>query len=375
MTDKELREIRRRFRHNKSNILSIKGCIVDKDKTIKSYINQSLINSVSDECEKLLSIMKKTLSGHVGINLYDLEYSAQQVMESSEHALLNELRNSNLSNEDALNTFYEKVIESVISETQYAILIASDNYDVFSYNKDGEREEDSSTVFSYIVCCICPIKESKPALYFSNFDNSFRTTDNYHLLSNPDFGFMFPTFDDRATNLYKVQFYSRDVTNIHSDFIKNIFNLESPKASAEQKESFGSCLTETLAEDCNFELVKTVHEHVSELVNEHKIAKEEEPLIITKSTFKSVLESSGVSDEKVRHFEEKFEEEFGQNAKVSPDSIVDTKKFEVNTPYVSIKIDPERSDLISTQIINGSRFILIRANDGIEINGVNVDIT
>lgn len=374
MTDKELREIRRRFRHNKSNILSIKGCIVDKDKTIKAYINQSLINTVSDECEKLLSVIKKTLSGSIGVNLYDLEYSAQQVMESSEHALLCELRNSNLNNEEALNCFYNKVIESVISETEYAILIASDNYDVFSYNKDGEREEDSSMVFSYIVCCVCPIKESKPALYYSNFDNLFRTTDNYHLLSNPEFGFMFPTFDDRATNLYKVQFYSKDVTNIHSDFIRNIFKLDSPKASAEQKESFGVCLTETLADDCNFNLVKSVHEHVSELVNEHKITKDEEPLTITKSTFKTVLESSGVSDEKVEYFETKFDSEFGVNAKVPPSSIIDTKKFEVNTPYVSIKIDPERSDLISTQIINGSRYILIRANDGIEVNGVNVDI-
>ncbi len=373
MTDKELREIRRRFRHNKNNILTIKGCIVDKEKSIKSYINHSLVNSISDDCDKLLSIMKKTLSGNLGINLYDLEYTPQQVMESEEHALLTELRKSNLNNDEALQIFFNKVIESVICESEYAVLIASDNYDVFSYSEDGEREEDSSTVFNYIVCCICPIKESKSELYFSNFDNSFRTTDNYHILANPDFGFMFPTFDDRASNIYKVQFYSKDVTNIHSDFIKNVFNIDSPKASSEQKECFSTCLTQTLTDDCSFNLVKSVHEHVSELVNEHKLSKEEEPLTITKSTFKNVLESSGVSDKKVEEFETKFDSEFGVNAKVTPSSIIDTKKFEVNTPYVSIKIDPERSDLISTQIIDGSRYILIRANDSIEINGVTID--
>ena len=54
---------------------------------------------------------------------------------------------------------------------------------------------------------------------------------------------------------------------------------------------------------------------------------------------------------------------------------MDIKKFEVATPYVTIKVDPERSDLISTEIINGSKYILIRANDGIEVNGVNIDLS
>ncbi len=374
MNDKELREIRRRFRHNKSNITSIKGCIVDKDKTIKAYINQSLINSVSEDCDKLLCTIKKTLSGSVGTNLYDLEYSAMQVMESAEHALLCELNNSGLNNEEALSAFYNRIIESVISETAYAILIASDNYDVFNYTADGEKEEDSSSVFSYFVCCICPIKEAKPFLYYNDFDKTFRITDNHHLIGNPDFGFMFPTFDDRASNIYKVQFYSKDVNNIHADFIRNIFNLDCPKPSAEQKESFGTCLTEALEEDCDLNLLKSVHEHVTELVSEHKINKEEEPLTLTKQSFRNVLESSGVSSERVEEFETKFEKEFGENAQVPPSSIIDTKKFEVNTPYVSIKVDPERSDLISTQVIDGSRYILIRANDNVEVNGVNIDL-
>ncbi len=375
MNDKELREIRRRFRHNKSNILSIKGCIVDRDKTIKSYINQSMINTISDDCEKLLSVMKKTLSGNVGTSLYELEYSAAQVMESDEHKLLMEIRNTNLGNEDALNVLYSKIIDSVIFESEYAILLACDNYDVFSYTESGEREEDSTTVFSYIVCAICPIKESKPAIYYSGFDNSFRMTDQHALLSNPEIGFMFPAFDDRTANIYKALFYSKDIANAHPDFIKNVFNTEIPKASAEQKECFGECLTQTLSEDCNLNVIKSVHEHVNELVQEHKMTKQEEPLTLSKTSFKNVLESCGVSDEKVEEFENKFEAEFGKNAEVAPTAIMDIKKFEVATPYVSIKVDPERSDLISTQIINGSRYILIRANDGVEVNGVNIDIS
>lgn len=373
MNDKEIREIRRRFRPNKSNITNIKGYVINREKQVAAIINQSLINTISDDCEKLLSVLKKVLSGTKGANLYDLEYTAQQVMESPEHKLLMDMRDSNLSNDDAVNYFISKVIENVFFDGEYIILLASDNYDVFSYDENGDKKEESDSVFSYIVCAVCPIKESKPSLYYSNFDNTFRTTDNHHLIANPEFGFMFPCFDDRATNIYKVQFYTKDVKSNHENFINSIFNVSCPKPAPEQKECFSNCLSETLQEDCSFELIKNIHDHVSEMVQIHSEANEDEPLTLTKSSFKTVLQESGIAEEKIEVFETKFEEEFGSNAEIIPSTIVDVKKLEVSTPYISIKVDPSRSDLISTEIINGSRYILIRANDNIEINGVTID--
>ena len=375
MTEKEIREIRRRFRQNKSNIVSIRGCIVDNEKNIKSYIYQSMINSISDDCDKLLSVMKKVLSGGLGTNLVDLEYKAAEIIESEEHQLLMKLRDSSLKDDDLLNSFYSKIIESVHFDGSYAILFASDNYDVFSYTESGDREEDSSSVFSYIVCAVCPIKQSKSGLYFSDFDNSFRSVEERMILGNPELGFMFPSFDDRSSNIYKAQLYTKNVADIHPQFIKNIFNVEIPMASTEQKDNFENCLTETLAEECNFNVVRAVHDQVTEMVQEHKTTKQEEPLRLSKATFRNVLETCGIDEEKVERFENTFEERFGKNAEIPPQSIVDIKKFEVATPYVSIKVDPERSDLISTQIINGSRYILIRANDNVEVNGVSIDIS
>lgn len=373
MNDKEIREIRRRFRPNKNNITAIKGYVVNREKQVSAIINQSLINTISDDIEKLLSLLKKVLSGTKGINSYDLEYTAQELLESPEHKLLMDMRDSNLNNDDAVNYFISKVIESVSFDSDYIILLAADNYDVFSYDENGTKAEESDSVFNYMICSICPIKESKPSLYYSNFDNTFRTTDNHHLISNPGLGFMFPCFDDRATNIYKAQFYTKDAKNSHTEFINNIFNIAAPKPAPEQKECFSSCLAETLKEDCSFELVKNIHDHVSEMIQIHSESDEEEPLLLTKSSFKTVLQDSGVSEEKIEVFENKFDEDFGQNAHIIPTTILDTKKIEVSTPYISIKVDPERSDLISTEIINGSRYILIRANDGIEINGVNID--
>ena len=146
-------------------------------------------------------------------------------------------------------------------------------------------------------------------------------------------------------------------------------------SASQKKDNFDSCLKETLQDECNFEVVRSVHDQIAEMVEEHKATKQEEPLKLSKNHLKSVLEYCGVAEEKVEEFGEKFDEQFGKNAEVAPKSIVDVKKFQLNTPDISIKVNPERTDLVSTQVINGVRYIMIRANEGVEVNGVNIDIS
>ena len=57
-----------------------------------------------------------------------------------------------------------------------------------------------------------------------------------------------------------------------------------------------------------------------------------------------------------------------------PQNLVDVKQFEVRTPDIIIKVSPERSDLIKTQIIDGKKYIMIRAEDNVEVNGVPIKI-
>ena len=373
MNDKELREIRRRFRPDKSNILSIKGCLVNSEKTIVSRFNQVIAQTSLEESEKLLGIMKKSLSVGLGTNLLDLEFDGMNIADNPHHKLLMDLRNTALKDENILEEFYQKVINSVYFEGSFAILLGFDSYDVFSYSESGEKE-DSSEVFNYIVCSICPVKPLNSGLYFRQFDNTFRSIEEHTMLGTPEIGFMFPAFDNRSSNIYGTLFHTRHIADIHPLFIESIFGIEPPMSAPEQKNSFGSCLKDTLENECDFSVVCSVHNQISEMVEEHKASKEEEPLKLSKQTFKTVLEYCGVDGEKVEKFSEKFESQFGKNAQIAPKSIVDVKKFQLETPDVTIKVNPERTDLVSTQIINGVKYILIRASEGVEVNGFDVEI-
>ena len=53
-------------------------------------------------------------------------------------------------------------------------------------------------------------------------------------------------------------------------------------------------------------------------------------------------------------------------------NIANTRKFEVKTPDVIVQVNPARSDLVDTRIIDGRQCIVIEINDAVEVNGIPV---
>lgn len=375
MNEKEIAEIRRRFRPDRSNISRIRGCYVNDQSEIVSEFSQSLVSMSQQESEELLAILKKTLSGTIGKNLIDIEFATRQVLEGDDHKLLMTLRNSSLDDETAIHDFYGRVIQALNMEGNYLILLAFDKYDVPFYTKDGEKQDDSSEVFSYFLCSVCPVKQTKPALGYFIPENTFRNITADWVVSAPELGFMFPAFDDRSANIYNALYYTRNIAESHPEFIDAVFKTEPPMPAAAQKETFQSLLGDSVADDCSLDVVQAVHGQLSGMIEEHKANKEDEPLTVSKKTVGGVLRSCGVSDSRVTAFEEKYDAEFGADTEISPRNIVDTKQFEVRTPDVVIRVNPERGDLIETRVIDGAKYILIRADDGVEVNGVNISIS
>ncbi|MEG1875355.1 MAG: DUF4317 domain-containing protein [Angelakisella sp.] len=375
MNEKEIAEIRRRLRPDKSNITSVRGCYVNEKSEIISEFNQSLHTTPQEDTESILGILKKTLSGTIQKNLLDIVFATKQVVDSEEHKLLMALKNSGLGDEEAVQAFFRRAIDAITMEGNYLILLAHDKYDVAYRSADGEQQADaSSEVYSYILCSICPIKTTKPALSYSVFQNEFHNCKLDWLVAPPELGFLFPAFDDRSSNIYGALYYSRDIAETHQQFVDGVFCTQLPMPAAAQKETFESMLADTLDEDCRYEVVQAVHGQLCELIAEHKANKAEEPLVISKSTVKSVLQSCGVSESHMTAFEAKYDAEFGPQADLSPRNIVDTKQLELHTPDVTIRVNPERSDLVKTRIIDGTKYIMIRADENVEVNGVSIHI-
>lgn len=375
MNEKEVAELRRRFRQDKSGITHIRGCYVNENREVMAEFDQSLAMMGQEEGEKFLAILRKALSGTLSKNLVDLTFATEQVVHGEEHKLLMELRRSAIKNEEAVQAFFQRVIGTLNLEGNYLVMLVHDAYDVPYRSKDDEKQADASAeVFSYILCAVCPVKQTKPGLGYSVHENEFHNCHLDWVVSAPELGFLFPAFDDRSTNLYGALYYNRDTTENHAEFVDAVFKSGAPMPAAEQKETFQSLLGETLEDECCFEVVQAVQGELCGLIASHKESKVVEPLIISKSTVRQVLSSCGVSDSHMEAFETQFDDQFGTDADLSPRNLVDTKQLEIKTPDVTIRVNPERSDLVETRVLNGKKYILIRADEGVEVNGVSIHI-
>ena len=375
MNNKEIGEIRRHLRRDRSNMPAIYGCYVNDNKEIISQFRQSLGIMPENEAEKYFTLLKRTLSGSIGKNLIDITFRTAQVADSPEHKLLMGLRESGLKDENLLEEFYKKAIETISLESSYLILLGCDRYDVPFKSKDGESQRDNSDeVYTYIICAVCPVKQTKPTLHYVPEEKQFHDGAMNQIVSAPEMGFLFPAFDDRATNIYNALYYTHDIKESHEDFVAAVFNAPIPKPAAEQKKSFEALLTNALDEECNLDVVQTVHDQICQRIELHKESKVPEPLLISKEEVKDVLASCGVTDPHIAKFSVDYDEAFGFEAQLHPKNIIDDRHFEIHTPDVSIKVAPERSDLIETRVIGGVKYILINAEEDVEVNGVSIHI-
>ena len=375
MNTKEIGEIRRRLRRERSNITAIYGCYVNDNKEMITQFRQSTGMMPENEADKYYGFLRRALSGSIGRNLIDITFKTSQVADSPEHKLLMRLRETKLQDEELRMEFYKKVMETVDLEGNYLILIGCDSYDVPFKSKDGDTQNDASEeTYTYLICAICPVKETKANLHYVPEEKLFHDGAMNQMVSAPALGFLFPAFDDRATNIYNALYYTRDVKEGQDAFVAAIFNAPVPQPAAEQKKTFEALLTTSLGEDCSMDVVQTVHDQLCQRIEMHKESKIPEPLLISKADVTEVLTSCGVSDQHMAKFSVDYDAAFGFEAELHPRNIIDDKRFEVKTPDVVIKVDPARSDLIETRVIDGVRYIMICADEDIEVNGVSIHV-
>lgn len=371
MIKKEISEIKRQFTPSGCSISRICGCYVDGEKNKKTEFKEAFLSLPEEDMFKYFEILRKALSGTIGKNLITLDFPLETEKEGGTQEFLLRLRNSRLQDDELLDSFYDRVIDIYEYTGNYLILLIHDAYDIPGRTSDGlDMEDASDEVYSYILCCICPVDLSKPGLSYNELQNTFQNRTRDWVVGMPDLGFLFPAFHDRSTDIHSSLYYSKNANDLHEPFIERLFGCPLPLAADFQKETFQAIIEETLGDACDYDTVKTIHENLNEMLEEHKDAPE--PLILDKYQVKALLESSGVEEEQLQDFDKNFDEAAGEKASIYATNIANPRAFEVKTPDVIVKVNPERTDLIETREIGGRQCLVIAVDGGVEVNGILV---
>lgn len=373
MIKQEINEIKRLFTPNSCSITRICGCYVDGEKNKKTDFKEAFLSLPEEETFKYFELLRKTLSGSIGKNLLNLEFPTDTELEGGTQEFLLKLRDSKLKDDALLEEFYDRVIGSYEYVGNYLILLIHDAYDVPGKALDGMTMDDASdTVFEYLLCCICPVALSKPGLSYDASLNEFHNRIRDWVVNMPETGFLFPSFNDRATDIHSTLFFNKNPEEPHSEFVEGILGCSLPLSAGSQKETFQTIIEETLGEDCEYEVVKSIHENLAEMIEEHKEIPE--PLTLDKKEVKNLLEKSGVEEEKLKDFDALYDAAAGDDTALFVSNVASTRSFEVKTPDVVVKVNPDRADLVNTMMVDGRRCLVIEINDQVEVNGINVSV-
>ena len=371
MNKKEVLEIRKQFSPQNCAITRICGCYVDGDKEKKLEFKEAFLSLPEEEEYKYFDLFKRTLSGTVGKNLLNMSFPLEEEQKGGAQEFLVQLKDSRLTDDMLVSEFYDKVIENYDFGEHYLILLIHAAYDVPGKASDGmEMYDASDTVYDYILCSICPVSLSKAGLCYNAEHNSIEDRIRDWIVNDPVNGFLFPAFNDRASDVHGLLYYSKKPEELQEVFLTQVLGCSQVLSAGTQKESFQAMIADTLGEDCAYSVIRNIHENLNTLIEENK--EEPEPLELGKPEVRRLFSLSGVPEENLENFDREFDETVGAKASLLASNIASTKKFNIKTPDIVINVNPDRTDLVDVRIVDGRKCLVIPVDDQVEVNGIEV---
>lgn len=423
LRNKDILELKRRFKKESCTITKLCGCYVDANKEKVVELNETFLNLEDEEFYKYLEIAKKALSGTIGNNLLELHFAKEEDEQTSRQQYLLGLRESALRNPELLEHLYDMIIENYDYVGNYLILIFHDAYDVMTKTNDDLKIDESEEVYTYLLCAICPVNLSKPGLGYRADENRIGVRIQDWVVGTPDVGFLYPSFIDRSTDVHTVTYYVHDAKDSHPDFVESVLGCDSKRTATEEKQTFHSMVKAAIAPiiEQPDDVMLEIQENLSTLVAEKEaelenlVIGEPEEFTLTPEIIKEVLTQSDIPDATVMQIQDHFAEEF-QDAPPVVKNLVDEKAIEKNhqvkkeqklleevatlkkeletkaeqAPFsgeedaedasgysdVFLRMNPDKAQQIMSQTIDGQKYLLIpmEENEEINLNGVKTTV-
>ena len=360
MNKSEIMEIKKLYGIKNCSVTRIAGCYIDAEKNIIAKFNESFLTRPEEEIFKYLEIFKKGLSGGIGKNIRTLDISESEIKKSLNAIVKSELVPGKSAMTD---TFFEAIINHYHKVENCLILLMHNAYDVPGKGVDGLKDGESDEVYSYITCYICPMKIEKPGLAYNKDTSMIEKKELRWCVNAPEFSFIYPSFEERASDYEKVTVYTKSTGDEYNGVIENFLGCTYNLTAETQKNIFQEVIEESLSESTSeekLEIVKNISQYIA-----GKIEEDGKDTSFDAEDIKQLLKSNHAGIENV-------DEKMGDN-RLSAEVIL-PKKMEVELPGIVVKINTEETNRFTRKIIDGEEYLLIATkNNSITVNGILVD--
>ncbi len=371
MVQKEIAEIKKILTNTDCCIHKLAGCYIDANKEMHIIPHGKFLVLPEEEQHKYFDLIKKGLSGRLGKNLVNLEFNKEAGMTVHNRETLMELLDSELKDEVILEKYFESIKASYDYVDNYYIMVVYGVYDVPGQTTDGIGMDDASdVVYKFNLTLICPMKPSKAGLIYNPVDNSLENAMRNMMVEPPMHGFLFPAFNDRATDIHSVLYYTKKPSELNDGLLDDVLGCVIPATAGQQNEMFINAIE--AVDEMTFDKAKAIYSNIREREIELKDAPEEN--VVDKNDTARILEESGFEEEEIAVFKKNFDEQTEVNGKVLLSNVFEgSNKLKIKSGKTEVSLPMEFTDYVEVRKIDGKNCIVIEINDELMVNGVKVN--
>lgn len=317
MNKLEILELKKRMKIDSCAFNRIAGCCVSSEKEILTTFNSHFLTLEDGEQHKFLDLAKKALSGKQGDNLLEINFPNEAEREGGSQHLLMKLKKEMLKNESTLNELFHRIIDNYDHVGTYAIILFHDSYDVPDRGTDRIKQDESTEVYDYIICVVCPIELSKPGLSYFNEEKKISERVRDWILKAPEIAFTFPAFTDRSSDIHNVIYHIKTPKNAHPEFVENVLGCPMIQTSEEKKDLFAKILEEVLRDENNPEkIIYDINDSLRKMIEDdnNDVQTGETPrpddkiesIVVSEGILKAALMENNISENKIKKVQDAY---------------------------------------------------------------------
>lgn len=192
----DMLELTRRMTLKRNCFSRIAGAYLDKEGFVDGTFNKHFQKLSAKDQQQNLDIAKTIPFSDTNVQLKEYFFGREDRKPGSVWQLLMALKECELKNDALLDILYELFGEKYQTEGDYAVYFFYGSYDVPLKANDRERLGESEEVYRFIICAVCPVSgDYEPG--------------------EPEWGFLFPAFKDRSSDMYRINVFQADTGQPH----------------------------------------------------------------------------------------------------------------------------------------------------------------
>lgn len=383
MNKKEIAAIRRQFKPDnmQMNIRDVFNVYVPKDSGVIYHQDSQPFKFLEKDAQDLFyENCKKVLTGHVNTKLFTLKFEAG-IEDSTQDILYAGLDTSDSTRwQEQMLRIVEKMFEYQTYDFDTVVTFIYGEYSRPIKKRDLESEEggtDNQYANKFILCSLNKTDHPEKSLTFDYIEKEFKANasiDPIINLSKPLAGFLFPAIHNDASDVNHI-LYSAGKANAPDEvFIEDVLNCKETITAAEEKDGFELIVSKLAGEQVNADILSNIYGEINQIIEvSEEDEAETEPPKLDYHDIEHILSVSGVENIDTEKVKETLQTVFDNEQHEFQAHSVLPKKVKISTEIANLSLSPEHLKNVKYITHNGKRCLLIEIEDGVEIEGFQLE--